>query len=239
MIGKMIWYAAILLIGAVTTAVQLDRQSAATPTLAEFVPKPARGFAQAQLAARALQSGPSELAVKEAELLVERRPIPAEPLRLLAQAKFSAGQSEAGLLTIQIAARRGWRDPAAQETMLRLAIAAGDEAEAARRYTALFLQSGTQDALLVELGATLFETTDGPAARTLIEIVSANDRWPDTFLRRGQRVLRPGTFVEIVGEAAWHGADFSCEILIDLGPSLTRRDTTAGKKWTELMQKHC
>lgn len=239
MIGRWLWYICLLAIGTATVALQLDRQSALAPQLAGTVPAPARGFAQSQIAASALQSGDPRRAVEEAEILVRSRPIPAESLRLLAQAQFAAGQSEQGFLTIQIAAKRGWRDPVAQEAMLRLAIAAGEEAEAAKRYTALFLQSGTKDALLIEIGSTLFESVEDPAAQTLIEILSGSDRWPDTFLRRGARVLPETAFVAITREAETNGAEFSCRTLNDVIPVLASRNQDAAAQWVSFTDKAC
>jgi hypothetical protein len=60
------------------------------------------------------------------------------PLLAVAQAK--AGNAEAAGLAIQIAGQRGWREPVAQEAVLRLALGAGNKPEAARRYAALFLR---------------------------------------------------------------------------------------------------
>ncbi|TRD11646.1 hypothetical protein FGU71_07055 [Erythrobacter insulae] len=239
MIARIIWQVFLLLAAAVTISLQLDRQSALVPALADAVPAPARGFAQAQLTARALQSGPPALAVTEARRLVEKRPIPAEPLRLLAQAQFAAGQNDAGFLTIQIAAKRGWRDPAAQESMLRLALAAGDEAEAAKRYIAMFLQNRTEDALLEEFGNALFGTAESEAARTLTEIVSGSDRWPETFLQRGARVLPPRSFVQIVRSAHASGAAFNCETLKAVAPRVTARDPEAGAMIDALVAGSC
>nr|WP_298925176.1 hypothetical protein [uncultured Erythrobacter sp.] len=239
MIGRLIWYAALLLVAAVTAALQLDRQSASIPALSKTVPPPARGFAQAQIAARALRAEEANAAVEEAKLLVERRPIPAESLRLLAQAQFAAGQTDEGFLTIQIAAKRGWRDPAAQEAMLRLALAAGDEAEAAKRYTALFLQNRTEDALLIELGATLFAPPDSPATQTLIDIVSGSERWPDTFLRRGIRVLPADAFVKITNRAIARNASFTCGSLNDVSAQLMKRDQDTGRAMQAVIEGRC
>lgn len=213
MIARLAWYAALLAIAVVTAAVQLDRQSAMQPFFAPLTPEPLRGFAQAQLARTAILSGSDQSALDEASKLVERRPIPAESLRALAQAQLKAGKADEALLTIQIAAQRGWRDPAAQEAMLRLAVAAGDEAEAARRYTALFLQNRTEDKLLIEFGDRLFADPKGVAAQTLVGIVAQTDRWGTTFLQRGARVIPADAFAAIAIEADRRGARFDCGAL--------------------------
>lgn len=220
MIGRLAWYSLLAAIAAITVSVQIDRQSAIQPAYAPLTPEPFRGFAQAQLAAIALQSGDADRAVSEARLLVERRPIPAETLRLLAQAQFAAGHQDEGFVTIQVAAQRGWRDPAAQESMLRLALAAGDEAEAARRYTALFLIRSTQDALLQEFGADLFSDVDGPAVAELAKIVAGSNRWRRAFLSRGARVIPRDAFAAIIETAAEQGGAFRCDDLQALAPGI-------------------
>ena len=239
MIGRLVWYAFLLAAAAVTAMVQIDRQSAVNPHFASLTPQPVRGFAQAQLARRAIVSGTGVRAVAEAQLLVDRRPIPAESLRTLAQAQFKAGQVDAGFVTIQMAAQRGWRDPAAQEAMLRLAVAAGDEAEAARRYTALFLQNRTEDALLVEFGEQLFADPGGQAAQTLIKIVAGTDRWSTQFLQRGARVIPAQSFSATVLEADKRGARFECTALSAIAPGLERREAAAGAQLAELVRSRC
>lgn len=82
---------------------------------------------------------------------MQRRPLPADNLVLLATGQAKEGKPDYAMLTIQIAGQRGWRDPIAQEAVLRLALAARDKPEAARRSVALFLQRQTPDALLEEL----------------------------------------------------------------------------------------
>lgn len=239
MIGRAIWYTALLAMAALTAAVQMDRQSARVPSMAPSVPEPVRAFAQAQIAARALENGNAKLAVAEAKKLVERRPVPAETLRLLAQARIAAGETEQGALTIQYSARRGWRDPVAQETMLRLASAAGDEAEAARRYVALLLQNRTQDELLIEFGKTLFADGKEAGAQALVPVLVGTERWPNTFLRRGSRVLPAPAFVEIVKAALAKGASFDCAILREIPKPLAKRDEAAGAALGALIQTRC
>lgn len=239
MMGRIAWYAMLLALAAIIIAVQIDRQSAVAPAMAELTPQPVRGFAQAQIAARARQSGPPERALEEAKRLVARRPIPAETLRLLAQAQFAAGQAEAGFTTIQVAARRGWRDPVAQESMLRLAVAVGDEAEAARRYTALMLQNRTQDALLKEFGTTLFGGESDEAAQSLVDVLAGADRWSSAFLRRGARVLPPDAFARIISEAASKGAEFDCGALQAASRAISDRSSQAAAMIVAVAEKSC
>lgn len=239
MIGRIIWWVALAIVGVISFAVQIDRQAAITPSLAEVVPPPFRGFAQARIATQALSSGSSELALEETRRLVDQRPIPAEALSLFAQARLESGDAEGGLLAIQYAAQRGWRDPAAQEAMLRLAVAAGDEAEAAKRYVALFLQSGTEDALLDEFGQGLFGSSDGPATQTLIEIVANAPRWQSTFLRRGSRTLPAMAFVTVIEQATTKGAQFDCAVLDQSAQLIANRDSEQGQKLSEIAGNAC
>ena len=239
MTARIVWYALLVLVAAITVGVQIDRQSAVHPAFADLTPEPLRGFAQAQLTARALREGGEQAALAEAQTLVSHRPMPAESLRALAQAQLLAGQEDAALAAIQLAAQRGWRDPAAQEAMLRIALAAGDEAEAARRYTALFLQSRTDEALLAEYGAQVFADGGGVAAQTLAEIVAGTGRWQGLFLQRGARVLPPDTFAAITVAARRRGAQFDCAALENAAASTARASTAASASLARLIAADC
>ncbi len=213
MVRIWLWNFSLLAIAVMTASVQIDRQSATQPALANIVPEPFRGFAQAQIASAASQDSASVIALEEAEKLVARRPMPAEALRLLAQAQMAAGKEDAALITIQVAAKRGWRDPTAQEAMMRLALGADDKEEAARRYIALFLQNSTSDALLIEVSGQLFSDRNDPAPAELVQIVAASRRWQSSFLRKGSRVIPVPVFLNIVSDAQSRGAKFDCRVL--------------------------
>ncbi|QFT75989.1 hypothetical protein [Erythrobacter sp. THAF29] len=239
MIARLVWHAGLLAVAVVTIAVQLDRQSAVTPAMSRLVPDPARAFAQAQIAATAYRKGSADQALTHAQKLVHQRPVPAETLALLAQAQIKAGQVEEGFVTIQIAAKRGWREPNSQEAMLRLASAAGDDAEATRRYIALMLQNRTEDALLSEFGAQLFGDPDGEGARTLADIVGGSTRWPSAFLQRGARVIPAETFAKVVVAASERGTPFDCRLLQHAAGSLRSKSTTATNRLEALVRRQC
>lgn len=230
MIGKIAWFGALLAVAVVTTFLQIDRQSAAIPALAPLVPQPLRNYAQTQIAARANQGADVAGALEQAQRLVRRRPVPAEYLTLLAVAQAKAGQAEQAALTIQIAGQRGWREPLAQETVLRLALEAGDKPEAARRYVALFLRSATPDALLVELGPQVLSDPSGPARATITDIVSGADRWHNLFLRRGAQVMPPDAFAVIASASLRQGAAFDCTVLGQSIAALGQRDSIAANR---------
>ena len=239
MIFRIIWFAAILAVAALTAGVQLDRQVRRTPAIAPVVPAPFRSAAQFQIATAALEAGDPGAALAEARRLVARRPVPAEHLTLLAIAQVQADQAEAGSETIQYAARRGWRDPVAQEAMLRLAVAAGDMPEAAYRFTALFLRESTEDALLEELSKAVFSETGGDGQQTMVTILAQTDRWPATFLRRGYRVMAPATFTDIAVDSIAKGVQFDCKLLEQSVTALSRRDAEQGGRLAAAVAPVC
>jgi hypothetical protein len=228
MIGRIIWFAALAAIAVLVSLLQIDKQSEKSPALAAVVPAPLRNYAQEKVALAALGGDNPAQAVAEAERLVRRRPIPAEHLALLAAGQAKAGQNDAAFKTIQIAGKRGWRVPAAQEAVLRIALAAGDKAEAARRYAALFLRPATPDALLKELGPAVLDEPGGTGQQTLVAVVVGGERWRATFLRRGSQVMPPAAFAAITAASLKQGAEFDCKQLEQAISVLAKRDAAAG-----------
>ena len=154
-------------------------------------------------------------------------------------AQVKAGQAEQSGLTIQIAGQRGWREPVAQEAVLRLALNAGDKAEAARRYAALFQRAGTPDALLIELGPQIFDTPGGPAEQTLVDIVAGGERWHSQFLRRGAAVMPPAAFSAVTHETMKRGALYDCALLAQAVKALLSRDPEAGQTLAAAAAENC
>lgn len=134
-----VWIASIVAVAATISFAQLDRSSRRSPELSPLVPGPFRSFSQFTLTASTVRVAEPGTALATAQELVERRPIPAEHLSLLAIAEERAGQREKSALLIQAAARRGWRDPLSQQAMFEIALAAGDPAEASKRLMAIVL----------------------------------------------------------------------------------------------------
>lgn len=230
MIGRIVWTASLLAIAAVTAALQIDRQSQAAPTLAPLVPAPFRNYAQTQITIAAVEDGDPRTALAEAQRLVRRRPVPAEYLTLLAAAQAKAGQADQAGLTIQIAGQRGWREPLAQEAVLRLALEAGDKAEAARRYGALLRREATPDALLLELGPEVLSEPNGAGRQSLTDILVGAERWHTLFLERGSRVMPTDAFGEIASGAIKRGVRFDCDLLRRTVEGLRQRDPAAAEK---------
>jgi hypothetical protein len=239
MIGRVAWVGSLIALALLVTFLQLDRQSAANPALAAMVPEPLRGYAQTSIAGRAVEGDDPALALAEARRLVRRRPIPSEHLTLLAIAQSEAGAAEQASVTIQIAGQRGWRDPLAQEAVLRLALAAGDKPEAARRFAALFLRASTSDELLRELAPGVLGDAEGAGRRTLVDIISATDRWNGTFLRRGVQVMPPATFAEIAAASMERGARFDCNALAQVLKGLKQSDATAATRLQAAARGQC
>lgn len=243
MIARIVWFAAIAAVAAITMVVQIDRQSRVTPGLAAMVPAPFRAFSQAHVTAAAMtRNDDPQAALDQARLLIQRRPIPAEHLSLLALAQFRAGQEAEAGLSVQIAAKRGWRDQTAQEATLRLALAAGDGAEAARRYGALLLSPKSRDALLIELGPQVF----GPRARpnrasreAFVAIVAGSDRWLAGLLNRGSRVMPGEAFADMVISSRARGTPYSCSELQRAAAALSRRDPAASATLTAAISPDC
>jgi hypothetical protein len=239
MIGRVLWVAGMIAIGLGTAGLQLDKQSEITPALAPLVPGALRNFAQTHITAQATESGDPAQAVIEAQRLVQSRPLPAEYLSLLAVAQARAGREEEATVTIQIAGQRGWREPVAQETVLRLALAAGDEPEAARRFVALFLREKTPDDLLTTLGAQVLAEPNGAGQRTLADIVARGARWHELYLRRGAQVIAPAAFSDVTVLSIKRGAIFDCEALARVITGMQQRDPAAAKRLADASVKAC
>ncbi|MEM8724118.1 MAG: hypothetical protein AAGE86_01215 [Pseudomonadota bacterium] len=239
MIERLVWFAILIGVALVTIGAQLDRQARVSPTLATAVPEPFRAFAQARIASNAILGDDSARALAEAERLIERRPVPAQHMRLLANAQFKAEQTEQSAVTVQLAARRGWRDILSQQAMLELALAAGDEAEAARRFAALLLNSRTEDEVLADLGARTFANPDSEARPTFTEIVRGGERWHEFFLRRGVRAIPPETFTAIVIDAGEQGTRFDCQAIERTTKLLANRDALQAERLTAAFGDQC
>jgi hypothetical protein len=239
MIARLVWWAALLVVAVVTIGVQLDRQAMRNPLIAASVPEPFRASAQVAVAAFALEGDDPARSLAEAQRLIRRRPLPAEHLRLLAQAQFANGDPDASALTLQYAAQRGWREPLVQEAMLQLALAVGDQAEAARRYAALLVRNDTDNGKLIALGPAVMSEPGSAARQTLIEIIGGSERWHGAFLRRGAMVMPPDAFAEIVNATAANGVGYECGGLMQSETLVRARDSAAADIIAAVGAKRC
>ena len=239
MIGRIVWFAGFAAAALLTTGLQFDMRARNAAAVAPVVPELLRGRSQVQITRKALEGKDAAEALAEAEKLVRRRPVPAENLVLLAAAQAKAGRIDLAARTIQVAGQRGWRDPVAQEAMLRLAVAAGDRPEAARRYTALFLRSRTPDALLTALGPAVLDGPDRSGRDTLVAVVVGSERWHPTFLRRGAKVMPPAGFVSIAADSIARGVVFDCQEIELTSRMLASRDKMAAADLLAAAQDRC
>jgi len=210
MIARAAWFIVLGAVAVITAGLQFDRQSRYAPHLASSVPSPFRAFAQPHIVADAMNSGDNERALSEARKLVAIRPMPAEHLRLLSFAEFRNGEIEEGSYSIQLAARRGWRDLSAQIAMLELARAAGDQPETARRFAALFLHPGQDTDALSQIAGNVFAEGSGETRAVFADILAGSERWNSAFMRNGAGVIPPAAFVDITRLASKAGARFTC-----------------------------
>ena len=238
MISRAVWLVGILVVAFVTASVQLDRQARFDPALSGIVPEPFRAFAQRHVTAQALGGEDDALALSQARKLVARRPMPAEHLRMLSLAELEAGEAEQSVYSIQLAARRGWRDRSAQQTMLNLALAAGDEAEAARRFAALFVRGGVDDTQLRSLALTVFPPGSEVARAEFAQILAGADRWHQTYLRKGSSILPTEVFVDLTARASEAGVKFDCKQAERASKGLRRTDCAAGEALDAILS-HC
>ncbi|MFN3470592.1 MAG: hypothetical protein ACK4Z7_12915 [Novosphingobium sp.] len=203
---RFVWLAVLGLLAVVAAGAQLDRASRRQPALAPLVPPVFRSFAQERLTIATVRSASPEAALADARTLVSRSPLPAEHLTLLAIASERNGDRQGSALLVQRAAQRGWRDPIAQQAMFDIALAAGDEAEAARRLAALF---GVQEdqAPLKDMAARLVATPEGRQA--LAATMAAGGNWTKAFLRQAAGDLTP-SLAETIVMAQQAGARPDC-----------------------------
>ncbi|MEP3052404.1 MAG: hypothetical protein ABJO41_13675 [Erythrobacter sp.] len=233
----MIWIFCLAMMALIAAGAQLDRQSRYVPSLAQYVPYPFRGFAQKHFAADALATEEPEWALIQAQRLVAARPLPAEHIRMLALAQAVSDENSGALATFQFAAQRGWRDPIVQDTMLRLAIAAEDPGESARRFAALIANPSSDLELLKELGPGALNSA---ASRQAFAVILAqSERWHSTFLRRGAQSLPPQIFAAVTQIAAERGARFECDQLRLAARIMGEDSEDAGSTLVNITAKRC
>lgn len=219
----LLWTAFLTLLAVMAVGAQLDRASRRQPELAPFVPGPFRTFAQEGLTMANVRSADPPVALAEAQKLVERSPLPAEHLTLLAIAKERIGEREASARLIQRAAQRGWRDPIAQQAMFDIALAAGDTEEASHRLAALWAMQEEQ-APLGELGQRLLAEPKGIEAMS--DTLLAGGNWTRSYLRATAESLddRSAAAIRL---ALQKGARFDCSASNPLKHAFIKRGLAA------------
>jgi hypothetical protein len=239
MIGRIAWTAGLVCVGAVTAVLQTDRQSELNPELAAAVPPMLRSYAQRAVAVEAVKEQDPATGLAAAKALVRRRPMPAENLTILALAQAKAGDVKAAGLTIQLAGKRGWREPLAQEAVLRLALEAGDKPEAARRFAAMFRNGSTPDEKLIALAPQVLGEPRGGGQETFATIIAAAPLWHEQFFQRGARVLPSSVFAEVIDLALDRNAQFPCGHLNAALAGLRQRDAAAADRLAGPAARRC
>ncbi|MFC3100213.1 hypothetical protein [Altererythrobacter lauratis] len=232
MIGRVVWIAALAVVGLVIGAAQIDRASRYAPQLASLVPAPFRSFSLVHLAQDAMAKEQTEDALRLVRELVRARPLPAEHLTLLSQAELRAGMSDSGLAALEEAGRRGWREPYAQAAMARAALLAGNADAAVQRLAAL-LATGAAGAdvtepILAELAAT-------PQGRTALARQLAQPGYWQAGVIARPRLFPPGGYEEMVRLAAREEGGLACPLRDNAINALRRaRDTEGAARLAEL-----
>lgn len=191
---RWLWYPAIVILGVMTIFAQLDRQARRSPQLASVLPDALHGFALQRRVSNSLAKGDGQQATLLAERLVAGQPMPAENLRMLAQAQMLSGERLAAAESVQLSASRGWRDGPTQMAMIELAIAAGDGAEAGRRLAALWATARETETLTPIAQPVL---ADPDARVSFARIVADADRWNRKFLRFAPDLLDHDTLQSV------------------------------------------
>ncbi|MGB7371037.1 hypothetical protein [Erythrobacter sp.] len=222
----------------VAAGVQFDRQTLRAPALAGSIPTLFRYWTQARIAVTTPRDDNPKARSKRREL-VRRRPIPAERLRLLSREQFAAELTGYAALTIQYAAGRGWRDPLGQNTMLILALEAGDEAEAARRFTALLFCRGSDNASLEAVAANLFSEAGGQSPRHHSRDPSRCRAAAGSVAPPHFAILPPEAFVENIEEMAWREATFNCGALQQTLRQIAGRFPGSERSLSSIVEASC
>jgi hypothetical protein len=184
------WPLLLFAAGVVAVFAQIDRQSRYQPAFSPWVPETFASFAMRHQTERAIEQGDRHAALLKARALVSSRPMPAENLRLLAQAQLALDDRESAAQTLQSAALRGWRDLAVQQSMLVLALEAEDHEQTGLRLAAIWALSGDRQ-LLARYSEPVLRR---PAARISFGNALANARWREGFLKNGPLIMNEEVF---------------------------------------------
>ena len=210
MIARIVWSLAIVLVASVASLAQLDRSARYSPALAELVPAPFQAFAARHLAAEAILERDGETALPLARALVKVRPVPAEHMTMLAQARGLAEDQPGALAALSEAIQRGWRDPVAQQSAAEAALLSGDFTTATQRISALLATEQLPDEMVRQL-ARLLQNEAGRTA--FAAALAAPGRWQSNLPTRAADSVAPADLAETLALALDQGADLPCSSL--------------------------
>lgn len=207
MIARLGWSALFALLAGIAVLAQIDRTSRQQPGLARLVPAALQGFAARHEAAQALAAREGEQAMAKVRRLIRARPLPAEHLSMAAQAATLTGEEALALAALEEGARRGWRDPLAQQVAAQGALAAGDREAAAPRIAAL-LATGVLPEETGTLLAALLAEPEGRQA--FAALLAAEGRWQNNFPAFAAQAIAPAPLAETLSLAQAQGARLPC-----------------------------
>lgn len=143
-----------LLIAGTITVFQFDRAARDNPRMVPFVPEGLGGFADERRGERLLADDPASASAAVADVL-RVRPVDVSHLSQFALWAAETDRMELASAALSEAAKRGWRDPYVQITVLGSALATGNVEEAVKRLDALSRTEADQGIISVALDAML------------------------------------------------------------------------------------
>lgn len=179
LLGRVVWIVVLLFVGIAAAGLQMDRQARQDVAFAHEVPRIARAYALLPLANEAYQKKDFQQGLAYARLLVQKRPVPAEQLALLATGLIQTGQTQQGYDILLMSARRGWREGYTQIVMARMALEGAEPSIAAARILALW-RTNIFGAEARQLTVELLEVPGG--LKALADGMLARDPWGTSLL---------------------------------------------------------
>ncbi|MBT0668350.1 hypothetical protein HT136_08210 [Novosphingobium profundi] len=198
-----------LLLASLTVFVQLDRQTLIDPGLTRFVPEPFRYDALLMQVAHDEQGQDLQAQTRS---LLSKRPVISEAVSAFAVARIQAGDLQAGVDALTVAASRGWRDPTVQVAMANFALEANEDGIAADRLSALW-KTQTTGPQAYALTKVLLDRPDG--RKLLTSRLTSGKYGMDDFALWGARILPPQAIVQTFRIARAKGYAFDCADLAE------------------------
>ena len=160
---RLAWFALLAIVAVISAGVECDREFRYEIRNSALVPDIFSSFALASQASAQVENGDPDQALATASQLVERRPIPAENLRILTMAAFRDGKPQLAGKAFVLASSRGWRDVTTQSLAFKAAVAMNDWQSACLRLMAM-LNDGAPVELVRASLQTQLHSADGRAA---------------------------------------------------------------------------
>ncbi|MEL7691462.1 hypothetical protein [Citromicrobium bathyomarinum] len=209
-----LFFAAVVCLG-----LQLDFATQARPALSPWIPEIFRAHAYQPLTLKDLRNKNTEKARVHARFLIERRPIPAESLTLLAVASLDAEPAIASRALLA-SATRGWREPLVQSAVINAALADKDWRVLSERLDAL-QRTGKIDAIPTNVWNTLLSHDEG--RRALADRLAQDPVWMSRFLNMAGRQISANIFAATISEIHSQRGTIDCHELSRTATRLIRQ----------------